>query len=104
MHRFLRIALWIVVILVTGLAFTVRVRYGGGKPYPDVTGLPILSGNELETVLSYPEPIGNVALQGQGQGCQGQGCQVRSTKLLKKPRSGGVDPCPIYRLFRRVGR
>ena len=99
MHRFLRIALWIVLILVTGLTVMVRVRYGGGKPYPDVTGLPILSGDELETVLSYPEPIGNVALQGQGQGCQ-----VRSTKLLKKPRSGGVDPCPIYRLFRRVGR
>lgn len=68
MHRFLRIALWIVLILVTGLAFTVRVRYGGGKPYPDVTGLPILSGDKLDTVLSYPEPIGNVAVSADGRG------------------------------------
>jgi sugar lactone lactonase YvrE len=68
MRRFIRIALWITLILVTGLAITVRLRYGGGKPYPDVTGLPILSGDELETVLSYSEPIGNVAVSDDGRG------------------------------------
>jgi hypothetical protein len=60
--------LWIALIVVTGLAVMVRLRYGGGEPYPDVTGEPILSGDELETVLSYPEPIGNVAVSSDGRG------------------------------------
>jgi len=68
MRRFIRIALWIALILVTGLAIMVRLRYGGGKPYPDVTVSPILNGEELETVLSYPEPIGNVAVSQDGRG------------------------------------
>ncbi|MBD3856545.1 MAG: hypothetical protein IFK92_08490 [Acidobacteria bacterium] len=68
MRSVIRIVLWIALIVVTGLAFVVRVRYGGGQPYPDVTGAPILSGNELETVLSYPEPIGNVAMSADGRG------------------------------------
>jgi sugar lactone lactonase YvrE len=68
MRRFLRIALWVALILVTSLAILVRLRYGGGKPYPDVTGDPILSGDNLETVLSYPEPIGNVAVNSDGRG------------------------------------
>jgi sugar lactone lactonase YvrE len=68
MRRVIRIVLWIALIVVTGLAIVVRLRYGGGKPYPDVTGTPILSGNELETVLSYPEPIGNVAVSQDGRG------------------------------------
>ena len=68
MRRVIRIVLWITLIVVTGLAFVVRVRYGGGRPYPDVTGAPILGGNDLETVLSYPEPIGNVAVSADGRG------------------------------------
>jgi sugar lactone lactonase YvrE len=68
MRRFIRIALLIALVLVTTLVLVVRVRYGGGKPYPDVTGEPILAGDELETVLSYPEPIGNVAVGGDGRG------------------------------------
>ena len=46
----------------------VRHRYGGGEPYLDVTGDPILRDDELETVLSYPEPIGNVAVSQDGRG------------------------------------
>jgi sugar lactone lactonase YvrE len=68
MRRVTRILLWIVLTCVTGLAIIVRLRYGGGEPYPDVTGAPILSGSELETVLSYPEPIGNVAVSQDGRG------------------------------------
>jgi sugar lactone lactonase YvrE len=45
----------------------VRLRYGGGEPYRDVTGAPILDGGELETVVSYPEPIGNVAVGPDGR-------------------------------------
>jgi sugar lactone lactonase YvrE len=68
MRRVIRIMLWIALILVTGLAVMVRLRYGGGQSYRDVTGAPILSGDELETVLSYPEPIGNVAVSSDGRG------------------------------------
>ncbi len=38
------------------------VRHGGGEPYPDLSTAPVLSSAELEEVLSYPEPIGNVAV------------------------------------------
>lgn len=68
MRRVIRIVLWIALIVVTGLAIMVRLRYGGGKLYPDVTGAPILMDEELETVLSYPEPIGNVAVSADGRG------------------------------------
>jgi sugar lactone lactonase YvrE len=68
MRRVIRIVLWIVLIVVTGMVIAVRLRYGGGQPYPDLTGSPILKGSDLETVLSYPEPIGNVAMSQDGRG------------------------------------
>ena len=68
MRRVIRIVLWIALIVVTGLVIVVRLRYGGGQPYPDLTGSPILTGSDLETVLSYPEPIGNVAVSQDGRG------------------------------------
>jgi sugar lactone lactonase YvrE len=68
MRRVIRIALWVVLILVTTAAFMIRLRYGGGEAYPDLTGAPILSEKEIETVLSYPEPIGNVAVSHDGRG------------------------------------
>lgn len=42
-------------------AGVLRLRYGGGEPYPDLSTTPLLPEGSLETVLSYPEPIGNVA-------------------------------------------
>ncbi len=68
MRRVIRIVLWMALIVVTGLAIIVRVPYGSGEHYPDVTGAPILSDEKLETVLSYPEPIGNVAVSQDGRG------------------------------------
>jgi sugar lactone lactonase YvrE len=67
MRRVIQVVLWIALIVVIGLVIVVRLRYGGGTPYPDVTGTPILSENELETVLSYSEPIGNVAVSQDGR-------------------------------------
>ena len=67
MRRHIRIALWIMLILVTSLALLVRLRYGGGTLYPDLTGAPILLDEDLETVLSHPEPIGNVAASDDGR-------------------------------------
>jgi hypothetical protein len=43
-------------------AAIMRVRYGGDKLYPDLFTTPLLEASALEEVLSYPEPIGNVAV------------------------------------------
>lgn len=43
------------------------VRYGGGNPYPDLSTTPKLTAASLETVLSYSEPIGNVAVNRHGR-------------------------------------
>lgn len=48
-------------------AIILRVRYGGGEPYPDLSTPPILDESALEEVLSYPEPIGNVAVSQGGR-------------------------------------
>jgi sugar lactone lactonase YvrE len=45
----------------------VRLRYGGGEPYPDVTGMPLLPDSALEVVAQSPEPIGNVAVSSTGR-------------------------------------
>lgn len=49
--------------------FTVLVwlRHGGGQSYPNLTSTPLLSGDGIEEVLSYPEPIGNVAVSASGR-------------------------------------
>ena len=43
------------------------VRYGGGSPYPDLSTAPVLNSSELEEVLSYNEPVGNVAVNRDGR-------------------------------------
>lgn len=43
------------------------VRYGGGSPYPDLSTAPVLDSSTLEEVLSYPEPVGNVAVNRDGR-------------------------------------
>ena len=48
-------------------AIVLRVRYGGGEPYPDLSSTPLLADAQLEEVLSYPEPIGNVAVSREGR-------------------------------------
>jgi len=54
-------------VLVIVTAIVVRVRYGGGDLYPDVSTTPLLIDNSVEEVLSYPEPIGNVAVSATGR-------------------------------------
>ncbi len=46
---------------------TLRVRYGGGDPYHDLSTTPLLDDTQLEEVLHYGEPIGNVAVSRQGR-------------------------------------
>ena len=54
-------------VLAIVLAAVLWIRYGGGEPYPDSTGPPLLAEDALEEVLSYPEPIGNVAVSKDGR-------------------------------------
>lgn len=48
-------------------AIVLRVRYGGGDPYPDLSTRPLVDDSRLEEVLNYPEPIGNVAVNREGR-------------------------------------
>jgi len=56
-------------LLVVGAlaAAVLRVRYGGGEPYQDLSTPPVLDEVLLEEVLRYPEPIGNVAVNAAGR-------------------------------------
>jgi sugar lactone lactonase YvrE len=54
-------------ILAVAVAVTLELRYGEGAPYPDLTGPPLLDAATLEVELSYPEPVGNVAVSGDGR-------------------------------------
>ena len=54
-------------ILLLSASLVLWVRHGGGEPYPDLTTPARLGDAALEEVLSYPEPIGNVAVNGQGR-------------------------------------
>lgn len=60
----------IVRLALVGIAlavFVVRSRYGGGEPYPAVTGEPLLAEAALEVAVEFPEPIGNVAVAPDGR-------------------------------------
>ncbi|HSL17725.1 MAG TPA: L-dopachrome tautomerase-related protein [Methylomirabilota bacterium] len=56
-----------VVVLVVAAATGLRLRYGGGEPYPNLARRPVLPETVLETVVTYHEPIGNVAVSGDGR-------------------------------------
>ena len=49
------------------VALVVRIRYGGGDAYPDLSAPPSMSEDALQEVLTYPEPIGNVAVSSSGR-------------------------------------
>jgi sugar lactone lactonase YvrE len=61
-----KILLFLVILSIV-LAIVLWARYGGGDTYADLTSTPILAESELEQVLSYAEPIGNVAVSAAGQ-------------------------------------
>lgn len=61
-----KILLFLIMLLVTA-ATIVWIRYGGGEPYPNLTGAPQLKASALEEVLAYSEPIGNVAVSRSGR-------------------------------------
>ncbi len=59
--------LLLLLIVLVALAVTAWIRYGGGRAYPDLTSAPLLREDELQEVLSYPLPIGNVAVSPAGR-------------------------------------
>ena len=60
-------ALLFLLVLVLIIAIVARVRYGGGDAYDDLTSTPAIDSGRLEEVLSYPQPIGNVAVSREGR-------------------------------------
>jgi sugar lactone lactonase YvrE len=55
--------------LVLGLvaaALWMRLTFGGGADYPDLTGEPLLGADALEAVVAFDRPIGNVAVASDG--------------------------------------
>jgi sugar lactone lactonase YvrE len=63
----LRNFLLVLLAIATLAAIVLRMRYGGGEPYPDLSAPPFLDDSQLEEVLDYPEPIGNVAVNREGR-------------------------------------
>ena len=49
------------------VALILYSRYGGGEPYPDLSTTPLFEEDALETVLAFPEPLGNVAASEDGR-------------------------------------
>ncbi len=62
----MRLLLFLLIIAVV-VTTTLKLRYGAGEPYRDLTGDALIAESALETVLSYPEPIGNVAVTDSGR-------------------------------------
>ncbi len=89
----LLLALFIVVAAVAGMTYA---RHGGGVPYADISTAPSLSADQLELVLSYPEPLANVAVAQDGRVFFTIHPESRPTgaKLLVKELDGRIRPYP----------
>jgi sugar lactone lactonase YvrE len=59
--------LLLLMMLVAVVTTVTWVRYGGGEPYPNLASAPLISESGLERVLSYREPVGNVAVTPTGR-------------------------------------
>jgi sugar lactone lactonase YvrE len=49
------------------LVVVLHLRYGGGQPYPDLSGEPMFDEGALEVAVTSPEPIGNHAVSADGR-------------------------------------
>ncbi|MBK8284142.1 MAG: SMP-30/gluconolactonase/LRE family protein [Ahniella sp.] len=67
MPRWLKRALISLLLAFVVLAIVVRVRHGGGVPYPDLTGPALLPESALEVAVQFDQPIGNVAVDVDGR-------------------------------------
>lgn len=62
MLRLLKRTLLLAMVALVALLVVVRLRYGGGEPYPDLSQPGLLPESALEVAASFAEPIGNVAV------------------------------------------
>jgi sugar lactone lactonase YvrE len=67
MKQFLARLLVGLLVFVALLVVVLHVRYGGGEPYPDLSGTPMFDEDTLEVVVTSAEPIGNHAVSADGR-------------------------------------
>jgi len=67
MAALLRALIFTLAPLILILATILRLLYGGGSYYPDLSTTPLLSEDKLEVALQSNEPIGNVAVSRDGR-------------------------------------
>jgi sugar lactone lactonase YvrE len=67
MRRALLALFFLLAVTLLVLAAALRLRYGGGRGYPDLNTAPLLDESALEVVVDFPEPIGNVAVSPDGR-------------------------------------
>lgn len=80
-----------------------RLYFGGGGPFPEMTGQPTVTESGLETVLSHPEPIGNVAVSATGRLFFTVHPEARSKgPRLYEWRGGRAEPYPAPDLLEAV--
>lgn len=65
--RALKSALICLLILAVATAIGLRLRYGGGEPFPDRSGEPTLPIEALEVVAELPMPPGNITVSPEGR-------------------------------------
>lgn len=70
MKLYLRIALGLigfVIIALVGIAAYVKLTFGNGSPYPDISTTPLVPTDDLEVVAELPLPPANVAVSADGR-------------------------------------
>jgi len=65
--RRLRRTALVLLAVVLLLALALRLRYGGGQPYPDLTTEPLFPSSALEVVAELDRPPGNLAVSAEGR-------------------------------------
>ncbi len=90
----------ILAALVVALAIGgLRLHFGGGGPFPEMAGKPTVTESGLETVLSHPEPLGNVAVSATGRLFFTVHPEARSKgPRLYEWRGGRAEPFPAQEL------
>jgi hypothetical protein len=91
MNILLRIVLLLVIVGVLALG-ALRIYFGPGVHYENLTTAPLVTETGLEQVLAHHEPIGNVAVSASRQG------------VLHGPSRGPAAGPPPARVARWQGR
>lgn len=67
MRRWLLRGMGLVAVLLLAAAAALWQLFGGGRPYPDLSGVPVLPEGTIEAVVTTDEPIGNAAVSAAGR-------------------------------------